>query len=208
MLQISTNFFSSVAVKTVIREVTSNGYENEDDVRPHKKKMVIKVFDRESQGVRDTSQIIASQIVNEHKDEGKSMNPKKSTKKKESIRKVPGEYNVLPVEGANERKASPEATVPEEPKPSPVSGKAVRGRAREVYLGPPTEPLEGGWPPGWIKQIVERQNGASAGHTDRYWYSPQTKRKFRSMVEIKRFLAHLKESGGDEGAAWIKFKTK
>lgn len=212
-----------VAVKTVIREVASNGYEHEEDARPNKKRAEMKVFNRESRVVKDTAQVIANQVVNGHTDEGMPK-PKKSTKKKDSKSKGQGEYIASPTEGANQTKAPPkdklrkepksqtkappEAELPKEPKSSPTSAKSGRHPAREVYVGPPTEPLEGGWPPGWIKQIVERQNGASAGHTDRYWYSPQTNKKFRSMVEIKRFLAHLSECGGDEGAAWIRFKAK
>jgi hypothetical protein len=77
--------------------------------------------------------------------------------------------------------------------------------AKEVSSGPPDEPLEGGWPDGWTKRVFERQSGSTKGTKDRYWYSPANK-KFRSMNEVKRFLAALKTCKGDEGEAWNVFK--
>jgi Methyl-CpG binding domain len=85
---------------------------------------------------------------------------------------------------------------------SSTKKQAKLNNSTEVYSGPPTEPLEGGWPSGWTKQVVQRQSGASAGSTDRYWYSPITGKKFRSMVGIKRFLSYLDQCQGDEDAAW------
>ena len=84
----------------------------------------------------------------------------------------------------------------------------VRKSAKEVECCPPTEPLEGGWPPGWIRKKFERLSGATKGSTDRYWYSPKTNKKFRSMTEIKRFLPILNSKNGDEDAAWKEFKGK
>jgi hypothetical protein len=78
----------------------------------------------------------------------------------------------------------------------------------EVFMGEPDEPIDGGWPKGWIKRTFERQGGSSKGHTDRYWYSPVTNKKFRSMVEIKRFMAALQSCSGDEDQAWRMFKAK
>ena len=204
------NFASAVAVKTVIREVASNGYEDEDDAWPHKNIAEANVLDRSLQSVWDSCQIEANQTVNrQDDDDDKPRNPKKSTKKKESKSKVQGECIISPTEGAKKKKASPEANARlDKPNTSPSLGKSRRLPAKEVFSGPPNEPLEGGWPPGWIKKVVERQTGASAGGTDRYWYSPQTNKKFRSMAEIKRFMAHLKAYGGDEDAAWIRFKAK
>lgn len=60
-------------------------------------------------------------------------------------------------------------------------GKAVASAAvRQVYEGPPTEALEGGWPEGWLKKVIKRMTGDAQ---DRYWYSPIERIKFRSMVE-------------------------
>jgi hypothetical protein len=80
--------------------------------------------------------------------------------------------------------------------------------AIEVWSGKPDEPLAGGWPDGWTKKIFERPSGKTKGTRDGYWYSPVTKKKFRSMVEVNRFMAALLQSKGDEDAAWKIFKTK
>lgn len=78
----------------------------------------------------------------------------------------------------------------------------------EAWSGPPDDKLEGGWPNGWVKKRMERATGVSKGKLDPYWYSPVTAKKFRSMAEVKRFLAFLGEAGGDEDAAWMLFKNK
>jgi hypothetical protein len=77
-----------------------------------------------------------------------------------------------------------------------------------LHTGPPEEPLDGGWPDGWIKRTFARQSGASVGSTDSYWYTPQTGKRLRSMVEVKRFMAALSTYGGDEVAAWKGLKGK
>lgn len=92
---------------------------------------------------------------------------------------------------------------------SELKNDIVHGAAsRPIYEGPPDENLDGGWPPGWIKCIFRRQGGANTGYTYRYWYSPMNKKKFRSMVEIKRFMPLLAECRGDEEAAWKRFKVR
>jgi len=78
----------------------------------------------------------------------------------------------------------------------------------EVWSGEPTEPLEGGWPPGWTKKLYERGSGKTKGTKDRYWFSPIEKRRLRSMAEVKRFLEALAKTNGDESAAWDMFKSK
>jgi hypothetical protein len=93
------------------------------------------------------------------------------------------------------------------PNSSIVTGPNGRPAAREVWRGRPDEPMEGGWPPGWRKTLVQRVSGATAGHTDRYWHTPQKRYKLRSMVDVKRFMAALKTVGGDEVTAWRWFKT-
>ena len=70
-----------------------------------------------------------------------------------------------------------------------------------IWTGVPDEPLEGGWPMGWMKKIFVRKSGASAGHTDRYWYTPECQYKLRSMVEVRKFLENLRTCKGDEVAA-------
>ena len=91
--------------------------------------------------------------------------------------------------------------------PSESTGKS-KG-AIEIWSGLPDEPLPGcGWPTGWTKKIFERNTGASKGHTDKYWYSPKTQKKFRSMVEVQRFLTFLGQCDGNEDVAWKTFKGK
>jgi hypothetical protein len=83
-----------------------------------------------------------------------------------------------------------------------VKNSSVKVSAKEVHSGVPTEKLDGGWPAGWTKKIFERMSGKTAGSTDSYWYSPVTKIKMRSIIEVKRFLAALARCGGDETLAW------
>lgn len=88
------------------------------------------------------------------------------------------------------------------------SGSGSKPAAAEVWSGPPDDKLEGGWPEGWVKKKIERSGGATKGRLDPYWYSPLTAKKFRSMTEVRRFLALLGETSGDENAAWNLFKNK
>jgi hypothetical protein len=89
------------------------------------------------------------------------------------------------------------------------SGKGnAREKAVEISSGPPDEPIQGGWPEGWIKKVVQRASGESKGHCDRYWYSPINQYKFRSMAEIHRFFTAMAQTNNDEGEAWKIFKNK
>jgi len=90
------------------------------------------------------------------------------------------------------------------PSTSPV---APRTKNQEVWSGAPADKLEGGWPEGWVKKKVQRQGGDTKGRADPYWYSP-TGKKFRSMTEVKRFMAALTKANGDEERAWMIFKGK
>ena len=67
-----------------------------------------------------------------------------------------------------------------------------------VWVGPPDESLDGGWPVGWIKKVYARKTGS---HKDRYWYTPKENIKLRSMVQVKLFLQHLKSTNGNENEA-------
>lgn len=112
-----------------------------------------------------------------------------------------------PKAAAKKRTAAKKA-VSSKQKKEKGSATSVRGPpAVEVWSGEPNEPLEGGWPAGWTKRIFERPSGATKGSHDRYWYTPITKRKLRSMVEVKRFIAALGKSEGNEDEAWKLFKN-
>lgn len=84
----------------------------------------------------------------------------------------------------------------------------TRPSAIAIWEGEPDEPLPGGWPVGWKKRVFERQSGASKGHRDRYWHSPEKDYKFRSMTEVKRFMGCLAATGGNEEQAWQLFKGR
>ena len=83
-----------------------------------------------------------------------------------------------------------------------------RGPARFISQGPPTEHLKGGWPPGWIQVIMERQSGKTEGRWDRYWYSPLCRYRFRSMVMVKQFLSFLERTKGNEPMAIQMFPSQ
>lgn len=82
------------------------------------------------------------------------------------------------------------------------SKKATKRTWRDpmVSEGKPDEPFPGvgDWPAGWIKRVYQRQAGASKGHCDRYWYTPVLQVRLRSMLEVKRWLAAMKQTGDDE----------
>jgi hypothetical protein len=69
-------------------------------------------------------------------------------------------------------------------KPVPKKATVAKKTAPEaVWVGTPTDDLEGGWPKGWTKKLFERKSGATKGHKDRYWYSPINGFKLRSMID-------------------------
>jgi hypothetical protein len=110
---------------------------------------------------------------------------------------------------------SPISSKKQKTAPGSKSSAKSNGRAtpkkrqpNETYYGPPDDPIEGGWPAGWKKSVVQRQSGATAGTQDRYWYTPNLEYKLRSMKEVKRFMAALAAAKGDEKEAWGAFKHK
>lgn len=182
-----------VAVKTVIRNLTAGRDETEVDGPMTKKP-------------RDTSEVLelsGSPALNQETLEVSipTKASKKETKRKKSV--TPSGSSVSKKKVAASGPLPNSKATPKQPGKSPA-----RTSAKEIWSGPPTEPLEGGWPAGWIKKVFERQSGGTAGSTDRYWYSPMTNKKFRSMVEINRFFHHLKACGGDEDQAWRLMKAK
>merc|ERR1711957_1018363 len=48
-------------------------------------------------------------------------------------------------------------------------------------------------PPGWLIESVKRKNAKVGRNFDRYWYSPFTNQRFRSVKEVTRFLDILKQ---------------
>jgi hypothetical protein len=109
---------------------------------------------------------------------------------------------------STKKKGKPAVAATIRPKAKKVTPAKKSSAANEVYCGAPDEPIDGGWPTGWTKRTFERKSGASKGHTDRYWYTPQKEYKLRSMVEVKRFMAFVKDTNGDEELAWEYFKGR
>jgi len=62
-------------------------------------------------------------------------------------------------------------------------------------------------PTGWTIKHYKRTTGLK--HTDRYWFSPLLKKKFRSLAQVGRFLDFLEKEDvkGDEAKAWELFRS-
>ena len=88
----------------------------------------------------------------------------------------------------------------------------TRKRARSdppqlVREGIPTEPIPGGWPEGWVRRDFQRQGGETVGRVDKYWYPPgHEHHRLRSMKEVERYMAALKDSPGKYDFAWSQRK--
>ncbi len=63
-------------------------------------------------------------------------------------------------------------------------------------------------PSGWSMQHIPRRNATSSRPFDTYYYSPELQLKFRSKVEVKRFVALLESSGNDEEKAYAEFRGR
>lgn len=142
------------------------------------------------------------------KEKAKKEETKGDKKKPKAAAKKPEKTAAKMKTAAKTKTAAKKAASPKQAKKKESATPGRGPSAVEVYSGEPNEPLEGGWPPGWTKKIFERPSGATKGTHDRYWYTPITKRKLRSMIEVNRFLAALGESNGDEDEAWKIFKSK
>lgn len=109
--------------------------------------------------------------------------------------------------------AKPAAKKKQKQKAATVPKKAAAAASsnlpnKVIWSGPPDDDLPGGWPEGWTKTRVERKTGTIKGRGDPYWHTPIKKKKLRSMNEVKRFMAALKKTKGDEEEAWKIFKGK
>jgi hypothetical protein len=63
-----------------------------------------------------------------------------------------------------------------------------------------------GFPTGWVVTKKPRQTKEGVPKVDLFWYSPIMKYRFRSRVEVRRFLEFIDLTCGDEAAAMEKFK--
>jgi hypothetical protein len=107
----------------------------------------------------------------------------------------------LPKMYAKKKTPPKKKATPKKKASTPAKSTTPRAGAPPIWEGKPDELLEGGWPAGWIKRVFERKGGATKGQTDRYWYSPISAFKLRSMVEVKKFIAALRATNGDEKTA-------
>jgi len=60
------------------------------------------------------------------------------------------------------------------------------------------------FPAGWTVQFFRR---SCKTRSDRYWFSPKTKKRFRSKVGVNLFLETLTKVGGDEDKAFERIKS-
>lgn len=80
--------------------------------------------------------------------------------------------------------------------------------SRPVAMLVETSDCPPGLPPGWTSETYQRASGKTAARADTYWFSPQLKLKFRSKINIQRFLDILHDLNGDESAAWNVFTKR
>ena len=70
-------------------------------------------------------------------------------------------------------------------------------------------------PPGWTTELIPRKDNSM--RTDKYWFTPHTKKRLRSRLEVERFLSclldiihvHKKENWDEkeqENGAWKMFQ--
>ena len=150
-----------------------------------------------------TTAPVAQAIPNDSEHKKRKAEEKKEKKLKKKLKQQQKEEKAA-------KKAAKEASAaaPKEASAKSPKSPSTRSPAQEVWSGPPDEAIPGGWPDGWTKKLFERPTGKTKGTKDRYWYSPKTQKKFRSMIEVNRFMDALKQANGDEDRAWKIFKGK
>jgi len=67
----------------------------------------------------------------------------------------------------------------------------------EIYAHIPTRQVDG-FPSGWVSHKIARSGSKVARSKDTYYYSPKNQFRFRSKVQVRRFLDTLDKVGGDE----------
>jgi hypothetical protein len=121
-----------------------------------------------------------------------------ATKKRGRPKSLPAPANTTKSESTSKKaRASMTAASKNIGVPSPHKG--VKYPIREPA---PDEFLAGR--EGWIRETHRRVNNPK--HFDKYWLSPKTNKKLRSVPEVKRFLELLDKMNGDEDAAFEKLK--
>lgn len=60
---------------------------------------------------------------------------------------------------------------------------------------------------GWTTRTLVRANSKGSKSSDTYYYSPVMQFKFRSKIQVEKFLQCLEKSNGDEAKAIFEFKS-
>jgi hypothetical protein len=135
------------------------------------------------------------------------------------MKKVDNDYNVINTtsKNVNNNKNDPSLSQQQQQQQQQQKVKKVKSPMQHPFsLATPTivsekrillhaGPAEA-LPPGWTVKHYKRTTGLK--HTDRYWFSPLLKKKFRSLAQVGRFLDVLnKQGGGDEAKSWELFRS-
>jgi hypothetical protein len=123
-----------------------------------------------------------------------------ATKKRGRPKSLPAPANTTKSESTS-KKARASVTTASEIIDVPSSHSGVKYPIREPA---PDEFLAGR--EGWIRETHNRSTNTR--HLDKYWFTPKTNKKLRSVPEVRRFLELLDKMNGDEDAAYEKMKKK
>ena len=142
------------------------------------------------------------------KDNESTLKRARATGNKSSPKKSQRKTNVDSISPKKQAAATPKKRQQSAPNKSSAQ---KHQPAIEVYRGPPThgkDQLPGEvWPDGWIQTTTERTiKDSDRLRWDREYFSPNGK-KFRSILEVKRFLIALEREDGDETKAYKIYKT-
>jgi hypothetical protein len=110
----------------------------------------------------------------------------------------------LSIETSITKTTSSKAATKRRDSDSPRKASIVGGVKYPIREPAPEDLLAG--KEGWIRETHNRKNNPK--HFDRYWFTPKTNRKLRSIPEVKRFLEFLDSVNGDEDAAFALFSKK
>jgi hypothetical protein len=160
--------------------------------RPRKRPAAKSLLRRIGLQFLNKSQANASEDINQDVDRGDKSEKPATIRRQATTRPLP--TSKLAQKKAT--KSGKSANKKPVEKKATVTKNTQRLAPEPVWVGTPTEDLEGGWPTGWTKKVFERKSGATKGGKDRYWYSPINGFKLRSMVEgayanIILFYFHL-----------------
>jgi len=188
-----------LASKTVLMDTYSQKAPSQDldELQPRRKKLgkcqLLDCISKRLVPHHSQTNLVAKKMVAQNNVKDSIIPPVRIVNQTDQSMKTPMKSEKTPVKAKKTKQ-----TKPKTPRSTPIP----------IWVGKPDEKLEGGWPDGWVKKVFARKGGVSKGQTDRYWFSPKTEKKLRSIVEVKRFTSFLKECDGDEDVAYKKLKGK